>query len=169
MARVVEQEQAIEPPATRSDPRSPMPALLRRFLLAPLPRLVWTGILAWVLVRLMFWVAPTVMRASNVTLTGSIRNAIMTVVVFAAGLWLFERRRPRDDGLGVPDLPRFPRRRGTPHRGHRRDRADRRLPAPWLGSRSHRRDPGRAARTHGAHLLRRRDLRGAHRPRNHLP
>ena len=66
-----------------------MPALLRRFLLAPLPRLVWTGILAWVLVRLMFWVAPTVMRASNVTLTGSIRNAIMTVVVFAAGLWLF--------------------------------------------------------------------------------
>jgi len=78
-----------------------MPALLRRFLLAPLPRLVWTGILAWVLVRLMFWVAPTVMRASNVTLTGSIRNAIMTVVVFAAGLWLFERKRPRDAGLGL--------------------------------------------------------------------
>ena len=78
-----------------------MPALLRRFLLAPLPRLLWTGILALLLGRLVFWLAPALMRASNVTLTGAIRNATMTVLVFAAGLWLFERKRPRDAGLGL--------------------------------------------------------------------
>src|SRR5215831_1044774 len=78
-----------------------MPALLRRFLLAPLPRLLWTGVLAWLLVRLAFWLAPALMRASNVTLTGAFRNATMTVLVFAAGLWLFERKRPRDAGLGL--------------------------------------------------------------------
>jgi uncharacterized protein len=78
-----------------------MPALLRRFLLAPLPRLVWTGLLALLLGRLLFWIAPAVMRAANVTLTGSIRNAAMSLVVFAAGLWLFERKRPRDAGLGL--------------------------------------------------------------------
>src|SRR5215813_6675800 len=78
-----------------------MPALLRRFLLAPLPRLLWTGILALLLGRLLFWLAPALMRASNVTLTGAIRNATMTVLVFAAGLWLFERKRPRDAGLGL--------------------------------------------------------------------
>src|SRR5215468_5189886 len=78
-----------------------MPALLRRLLLAPIPRILWTGILALLLGLLVFWVAPTVMRASNVTLTGAIRNATMAVLVFAAGLWLFERKRPRDAGLGI--------------------------------------------------------------------
>ncbi|HET9158420.1 MAG TPA: hypothetical protein VFN91_17225, partial [Myxococcaceae bacterium] len=73
-----------------------MPALLRRLLLAPIPRLLWTGVLAWLLGRLVFWVAPALMRAPNVTLTGAIRNAVLTVVVFALGLWLFERKRPRD-------------------------------------------------------------------------
>ena len=108
-----------------------MPALLRRFLLAPVPRLVWTGILAWVLVRLMFWVAPTVMRASNVTLTGSIRNAVLTLVVFAAALWLFERKRPRDAGLGLAYLedPRTGRitgyRVGDPLPGGRVERIER--------------------------------------------
>lgn len=78
-----------------------MPALLRRFLLAPVPRLLWTGILAFLLGRLVFWISPAVMRAPNVTLTGAWRNAVMTVLVFAAGLWLFERKRPRDAGLGL--------------------------------------------------------------------
>lgn len=78
-----------------------MPALLRRFLLAPIPRLVWTVMLAFLLGKLVFWIAPAVMRASNVTVTGSIRNAVMTVIVFAAGLWLFERKRPREAGLGL--------------------------------------------------------------------
>jgi membrane protease YdiL (CAAX protease family) len=78
-----------------------MPAILRRFLLAPLPRLFWTGILASLLRLLLFRVAPTVMGASGITLTGAIRNATLTVAVFAAGLWLFERKRPRDAGLGL--------------------------------------------------------------------
>ena len=78
-----------------------MPALLRRFLLAPIPRLVWTVMLAFLLGKLVFWIAPAVMRASNVTLTGSVRNAVLTLIVFAAGLWLFERKRPRDAGLGL--------------------------------------------------------------------
>jgi len=78
-----------------------MPALLRRLLLAPIPRLLWTGVLAWLLGRLVFWIAPALMRAPNVTPTGAIRNAVLTVVVFALGLWLFERKRPRDAGLGL--------------------------------------------------------------------
>lgn len=78
-----------------------MPALLRRFLLAPLPRLLWTGLLAGLLGRLLFWIAPGVARASNVSLTGSIRNAVLTLLVFALGLWLFEGKRPRDAGLGL--------------------------------------------------------------------
>jgi len=78
-----------------------MPALLRRLLLAPIPRLGWTLLLALLLGKLVLWIAPAVTRASNVTVTGSIRNAVMTVIVFAAGLWLFEGKRPRDAGLGL--------------------------------------------------------------------
>lgn len=78
-----------------------MPALLRRFLLAPLPRLLWTGLLAGLLGRLLFWIAPGVARASNVSLTGSTRNAVLTLLVFALGLFLFEGKRPRDAGLGL--------------------------------------------------------------------
>src|SRR5215470_6480168 len=78
-----------------------MPALLRRILLAPIPRLLWTGILALLLGRLVFWISPALMRAPNVTLTGASRNAALTVLVLAAGLWLFERKRPRDAGLGL--------------------------------------------------------------------
>lgn len=78
-----------------------MPAILRRLLLAPIPRLLWTGVLAWLLVRGLFWLAPSLMRMPNVTVTGSVRNAVLTLVVFAAGLWLFERKRPRDAGLGL--------------------------------------------------------------------
>jgi len=63
--------------------------------------LLWTGVLAWLLGRLVFWIAPALMRAPNVTPTGAIRNAVLTVVVFALGLWLFERKRPRDAGLGL--------------------------------------------------------------------
>jgi CAAX protease family protein len=77
-----------------------MPALLRRLLLAPLPRLVWTGLLAALLARILFWIAPGMARAPNVSLTGSTRNAVLTLVVFTLALWLFERKRPRDVGLG---------------------------------------------------------------------
>ena len=66
-----------------------MPALLRRLLLAPIPRLVWTWGLAFGAGRLLRWIAPGVAHASNITLTGSIRNAVLTVVIFSLALWLF--------------------------------------------------------------------------------
>lgn len=78
-----------------------MPALLRRVLLAPLPRLVWTGFLAVLLGWLLRLVAPSVLRLPNIALGGSARNAVMTLLVFALGLWLFERKRPADAGLGA--------------------------------------------------------------------
>jgi membrane protease YdiL (CAAX protease family) len=78
-----------------------MPALLRRILFAPIPRLGWTLLLAWILGRLVFWISPALRQASNVTLTGSIRNAVMASIVFVAALWLFERKRPRDAGFGL--------------------------------------------------------------------
>jgi uncharacterized protein len=78
-----------------------MPAMLRRFLRAPLPRLVWTGLLAALLGRILLWIAPGVAHAPNVSLTGSTRNAVLTLIVFTVGLWLFERKRPRDVGLGL--------------------------------------------------------------------
>src|SRR5262249_5964556 len=80
---------------------SPMPALLRRILLAPIPRLAWTWVLAFLAGRLLRWIAPTVAHASNITLTGSIRNALLTVLIFTVALWLFERNLPRDAGLGA--------------------------------------------------------------------
>ena len=78
-----------------------MPALLRRILLAPIPRLLWTGVLAFLAGRVLRWIAPAVARASNITLTGAVRNAVMTVLIFTVALWLFERKRPKDAGLGA--------------------------------------------------------------------
>src|SRR5262249_47660840 len=88
----------------------PMPALLRRILLAPIPRLLWTGVLAFLAGRALRFIAPAVAHATNITLTGAVRNAVMTVLVFTAALWLFERKRPKDAGLGasaaLPDTAR---------------------------------------------------------------
>jgi len=78
-----------------------MSALLRRFVFAPIPRLGLTLILTLGLLRVMRWIAPAILRASNVTITGATRNAVMATIVFAAALWLFERKRPRDAGLGL--------------------------------------------------------------------
>ncbi|HSP17907.1 MAG TPA: CPBP family intramembrane glutamic endopeptidase, partial [Myxococcaceae bacterium] len=87
-----------------------MPALLRRILLAPLPRLIWTGILARILFELLRRVSPSTARLPNVTLGGSLRNALLTLLVFVLSLWLLERKRPREAGLGlvraVPDTLR---------------------------------------------------------------
>jgi membrane protease YdiL (CAAX protease family) len=59
---------------------------------------------------LLFWLAPSLAQAPNVLLAGSIRNAAMTLIVFTLGLWLFERKLPRDAGLGLaralPDTAR---------------------------------------------------------------
>ena len=87
-----------------------MPALLRRIVLAPLPRLVWTGLLGVLLYRLLVLVSPSTARLPNVTLGGSLRNALLTFVVFVLSLWLLERKRPADAGLtlrrAVPDTAR---------------------------------------------------------------
>jgi len=87
-----------------------MPALLRRILLAPLPRLVWTFILAQALFRLLRLVSPSTAKLPNVTFGGSLRNALLTLLVFVLSLWLLERKRPREAGLGlaraVPDTLR---------------------------------------------------------------
>jgi membrane protease YdiL (CAAX protease family) len=78
-----------------------MSALLRRFLFAPIPRLLWTLLMLLAAARLLRWLFPAFLRGSGVTLTGAIRNAILTTLIFAAALWLFERKRPRDAGLGL--------------------------------------------------------------------
>jgi hypothetical protein len=87
-----------------------MRALLRRILLAPLPRLVWTAALAFVLGRLVRWVAPWIMAQPNVVLAGAVRNAVFTLVVFTLALFLFERKLPSQAGLAparaVPDTVR---------------------------------------------------------------
>ncbi|MGZ6131036.1 MAG: CPBP family intramembrane glutamic endopeptidase [Myxococcaceae bacterium] len=87
-----------------------MPALLRRILLAPLLRLLWTGILGAGLFRLLVLVSPSTARLPNVTLGGALRNALMTLLVFVLSLWLLEGKRPRDAGLApsraLPDTLR---------------------------------------------------------------
>jgi uncharacterized protein len=87
-----------------------MRAMLRRFLLAPLPRLVWTLLLGVVLFRLLFLVSPSTARLSNTTLGGALRNALLLLLLFVLSLRLLERKWPADAGLGlrraIPDTVR---------------------------------------------------------------
>ncbi len=87
-----------------------MAALLRRLLLAPIPRLIWTVLLAMGLGWLLRRIAPDLAAADNVTVQGSVRSAVMTLLVFTLGLRLFERKWPADAGLSparaIPDLTR---------------------------------------------------------------
>ena len=87
-----------------------MPALLRRILFAPISRLVLTLGIAWVLGRLLRWIAPSIAALPNVVFAGSVRNAVVALVVFTLGLLLFERKRPSQAGLAparaVPDTAR---------------------------------------------------------------
>jgi len=84
-----------------------MPPLLRRILLAPIPRLIWTLAIAFVLGWLLRRIAPSIMAYPNVAFAGAARNAVLAFVVFALGLWLFERKLPSQAGLApwraVPD------------------------------------------------------------------
>ena len=86
-----------------------MSALVRRILLAPLPRLIWTGLMAAGLLWLVHWSMPSVSRLPSFTVGGAIRNALLTLGVFVLSL-LLERKLPRDAGLGltraVPDTVR---------------------------------------------------------------
>jgi membrane protease YdiL (CAAX protease family) len=72
---------------------------IRRILLLPLFRLVWTLLLGvgvfWTVGRLF----PSLAGLSPLTLTGSARNALLIAVVLALSLWLFERRSLADVGL----------------------------------------------------------------------
>jgi len=87
-----------------------MPPLLRRILLAPIPRLVLTGLLGFGLVWLLGRIAPSIMAYPNVGFVGALRNAILTFVVFALALYLFERKLPSQAGLAparaLPDTAR---------------------------------------------------------------
>jgi membrane protease YdiL (CAAX protease family) len=76
-----------------------MLATLRTVLLLPLFRLVWTLLLALGLFQLLAWLAPNLARLSNLDLAGSARNALLTTVVLALSVSLFERRSLRDIGL----------------------------------------------------------------------
>ena len=70
-----------------------MPPLLKRLLLAPIPRLIWTFAIAFVLGWLLRRIAPSIMAYPNVVFGGAVRNAVLILVVFVLGLWLFERRQ----------------------------------------------------------------------------
>lgn len=87
-----------------------MPSILRRILLSPLLTLVWTAAVAAALTRALRWIAPSIAALPNITLLGSVRNAVLTLLVFTLGLWLFERKRPADAGLAparaLPDTLR---------------------------------------------------------------
>lgn len=87
-----------------------MPAIVRRILLSPLLRLVWTFLIAQGLFRLLRLVSPATARLPNVSFAGSVRNALLTLAAFALSLWLLERKRPAAAGLGlvraVPDVLR---------------------------------------------------------------
>jgi membrane protease YdiL (CAAX protease family) len=84
--------------------------MLRRILLAPLPRLVWTFLLGVVLFRLLVLISPSTARLSNTTPGGALRNALLTFLLFALSLRLLERKWPAYAGLGlrraIPDTMR---------------------------------------------------------------
>ncbi len=148
-----------------------MPALLRRILLAPLPRLVWTGILGIILFRLLVLVSPVTARLPNVTVGGALRNALMALLVFVLSLRLLERKRPRDAGLAlsraVPDTLRgFVHRRGDAHRGGGRAGRGRELPDHRLGARAGGNDADAPLRETSLHALLRGSVRGGRLARN---
>jgi membrane protease YdiL (CAAX protease family) len=78
-----------------------MPALLRRFLLAPIPRLLWTLLLAAILGWVLFWMSPALMRAVQRHPHRGDPKRGADDDHLRLGLWLFEGKRPRDAGLGL--------------------------------------------------------------------
>jgi CAAX protease family protein len=76
-----------------------MLSLLRRILLSPLLVLVWTGLLASGLFRILQWLAPSIAALPNIALGGALRNAALTTLILALSVWLFQRKRLRDIGL----------------------------------------------------------------------
>jgi uncharacterized protein len=87
-----------------------MLAILRRILLSPLLRLVWTVLLVGALSKLLRWVAPTLAQSANVTLPGAIRNAVLFTLTLALSARFLEGRRLRDVGFrpaaALPDTVR---------------------------------------------------------------
>jgi uncharacterized protein len=83
---------------------------IRRVLLLPLFRLVWTALLAAGAFRIVGWLFPSLAKLSPLTLTGSAKNALLITIVLALSLWLFEGRGLRDVGLAprraIPETAR---------------------------------------------------------------
>jgi membrane protease YdiL (CAAX protease family) len=83
---------------------------IRKILLLPLFRLVWTLLLALGAFRLVAWLFPGLARLPNIALAGAARNALLLTIVLALSLWLFERRSLSDVGLAparaIPDTTR---------------------------------------------------------------
>ena len=83
---------------------------IRRILLLPLFRLIWTGLLGfgvfWTVRRLF----PSLANLPNIALAGSARNALLLIITLALSLWLFERRSLSDVGLAparaIPETAR---------------------------------------------------------------
>jgi len=84
-----------------------MLVILRRILLSPLLRIVWTLGIFGVLFVLLRRVAPGVARASNTSVEGALRNAVLFTLALWLSVRLLERRRLRDIGLrpaaAIPD------------------------------------------------------------------
>ena len=87
-----------------------MLSLLRRLLQSPLLVLLWTGLLALGIDRLLRRLAPSIATLPNISLGGALRNAAVTIVVLVISVRVFQGRRLRDVGLdparAVPDMGR---------------------------------------------------------------
>lgn len=87
-----------------------MLAILRRILLSPLLRLVWTGVLLAGMYAALRFVSPELLRASNTSLPGALRNAVIFTVALGLSVRFLERHRLRDVGFrleaAVPDTVR---------------------------------------------------------------
>jgi uncharacterized protein len=84
--------------------------ILRRILLSPLLRLVWTVAFVGVLFFILRRVAPALARAPNTTLEGAFRNAVLFTFVLGASVRVLEGLRLRQVGFrpaaAIPDTLR---------------------------------------------------------------
>jgi len=87
-----------------------MLAILRRILLSPLLRLVWTLLLVGALNFPLRLVAPDLARSPNTSLEGALRNAVLYTLVLALTVRWLEGRRLREIGFrpaaAIPDVLR---------------------------------------------------------------
>jgi len=84
-----------------------MLAILRRILLSPLFRLLWTALLVGALFFVLRRLAPDLSRSSNTSMAGAIRNAAIFTLALGLSVRFLEHRRLRDIGFrptaAIPD------------------------------------------------------------------